>query len=197
LGGGACARALSLLTLDGPPAQPALLVGSGKIGVQPRLPEDIPPGARVRVLASPIRRAQQLMLAVEDDDGWITRIDATPLSTAVPTLGIAEPILLGHVLLNGEIVDAKCWFGAMNPGYGLTHKACAMLCALGGLPLAFCPAGQCGTGLEAMLFLNEQGKPHGRDILPFVAQKVAVQGALVRHQGFLQLRTALKAILPG
>lgn len=37
----------------------------------------------------------------------------------------------------GEIVDAKCFAGAMKPGDGKTHKACAILCIAGGIPPVF------------------------------------------------------------
>ncbi|QYK49058.1 MAG: hypothetical protein KF838_04215 [Phycisphaeraceae bacterium] len=34
----------------------------------------------------------------------------------------------------GEILDSKCYLGAMKPGDGKQHKACAMLCIRGGIP---------------------------------------------------------------
>jgi hypothetical protein len=37
----------------------------------------------------------------------------------------------------GEIIDPKCFAGAMKPGTGKTHKACAALCLRGGIPPAF------------------------------------------------------------
>jgi len=36
--------------------------------------------------------------------------------------------------LSGEIVDPKCFFGAMKPGYGKIHKSCAIRCLSGGIP---------------------------------------------------------------
>jgi hypothetical protein len=40
----------------------------------------------------------------------------------------------GRVTLRGEIIDPKCYIGAMKPGGGKTHKACAQLCLSGGIP---------------------------------------------------------------
>lgn len=97
----------------------------------------------------------------------------------------------GPIVLVGEILDAKCWFGAMRPGYGKTHKACAALCARGGLPLAFCDSGACGAGEVARLFLDSEGRAHGLDVLPFVADPVLVSGRLVEVGGVVQMRAKL------
>ena len=82
-------------------------------------------------------------------------------------------------MLAGEILDAKCWFGAMRPGYGKTHKACAALCARGGLPLAFCQLDVCGDGAEAPLLLDQYGRPFGREVLPHIADPVVLNGRLI------------------
>ncbi len=34
----------------------------------------------------------------------------------------------------GEIVDAKCYFGVMKPGFGKPHRSCAIRCISGGIP---------------------------------------------------------------
>lgn len=41
---------------------------------------------------------------------------------------------LGFTQLHGEIVDPKCFFGAMKPGEGKIHKSCAIRCLSGGIP---------------------------------------------------------------
>lgn len=97
-------------------------------------------------------------------------------------------------MLAGEILDAKCWFGAMRPGYGKTHKSCAALCARGGLPLAFCQVGDCANGAQALLFLNEHGQAFDRTILPLVADPVLVEGRLIAAGDVLQVRAPLRAI---
>jgi hypothetical protein len=141
----------------------------------------------VELEASAITHGDSIMLAVADvaayqrHDG---RSTAPPLDDA--DLGIASIV--------GEIVDAKCWFGAMNPGVGLTHKACAALCLRGGLPLAFCARGACGAGDEVRLFLDDAGKPHGRALAPFLADPVMAEGRMMRRNGILEFRVALNAI---
>lgn len=100
----------------------------------------------------------------------------------------------GPVMLIGEILDAKCWFGAMRPGYGRTHKACAALCARGGLPLAFCQLGACGDDVAAPLLLDENGHAFGREVLALVADPVLVRGRMVGAGDVLQMRAALSDI---
>ncbi len=36
-------------------------------------------------------------------------------------------------IITGEIIDPKCYFGAMNPGYGKPHLSCAVRCIAGGI----------------------------------------------------------------
>lgn len=43
----------------------------------------------------------------------------------------------GEQTLSGEIIDPKCYLGAMKPSSGRTHKACAILCIKGGIPPMF------------------------------------------------------------
>ena len=43
---------------------------------------------------------------------------------------------LGEVKLAGELVDSKCFFGVMKPGFGKVHRSCATRCIAGGIPVA-------------------------------------------------------------
>lgn len=172
--------------IDGAP-RTAFLATSGKTAV--RVPDDLA-GGLVRVRASLIARDANAMLAAAEDDRWIARAAGAP-----------PPALLdwpeqpgGEVMLSGEILDAKCWFGAMRPGFGRTHKACASLCVRGGLPLAFCAGAICSEGGKALLFLDAAGRPHGPAILPFVADPVVVRGRLVQVGDVTQLRVDPGAI---
>lgn len=176
---------LRTLDIDGTP-RTAFLATSGKTAV--RLPPGMS-GQVVHVRASLIARDRHAMLAVADGDDWIAATDATPegLSDWPESGGQA-------VMLTGEILDAKCWFGAMRPGFGRTHKACASLCARGGLPLAFCRSDICGEGGDAPLLLDAAGRPHGRAILPLVADPVVVRGRLVQVGDVIQLRCDIEAI---
>lgn len=162
-----------------------LLVAYGKVAL-PRLGG---PPSQITVQASEIRRGDQVMLAVQDAAGFsaLARSPAAPPPTRAEALGAAALI--------GEIVDAKCWFGAMNPGSGLTHKACAALCAMGGLPLAFCSGRACADGEnDLILLVDETGAPHSRAVMPFLADPILADGELVRRNGLREFRVALSAL---
>ncbi|MCZ4316410.1 hypothetical protein O4H66_23660 [Comamonadaceae bacterium G21597-S1] len=143
-------------------------------------------GQAIVATGSLIARGEHAMLAVAQLDA-ARGLDDTGLQAPAP---VDE----GEVLMAGEILDAKCWFGAMRPGFGKTHKACAALCARGGLPLAFCRSDACGAGLEAPLFVDATGSPHAPAILPWVADPVVVRGRLVRVGDVVQLRAGLQQI---
>ncbi len=143
--------------------------------------------SRAEVSGTLIRRGSHAMMAVTGVQAWPGDL----AEAAIPALALVDR---GPALLAGEILDAKCWFGAMRPGFGKTHKACASLCARGGLPLAFCEIAACGDTSQALLLLDESGRAHGPGILPLVADPVSVEGRLMAAGDVLQLRVPLSAI---
>ncbi|MBY0567744.1 MAG: hypothetical protein K2P70_10550 [Hyphomonadaceae bacterium] len=143
-------------------------------------------GNTADVTGTLITRGRNAMMAVEDV--------AAPDGFDGADLAAPAAVDRGPVMLAGEILDAKCWFGAMRPGYGKAHKACAALCARGGLPLAFCQIGACGDGTDAPLLLDENGVAFSRVILPLVADPVTIQGRLVAVGDVMQLRASLDSI---
>jgi hypothetical protein len=164
----------------------AFIGGSGKVSVRGRL------GARgdgwARVRGSLIARGRNAMIAAVDGDDWIADIES---ADGLPAESVED---LGEAHLIGEILDAKCWFGAMRPGDGPTHKSCAALCVAGGLPPAFCVGASCGDASMAPLLLDENGAAHGPGLLPLVADPVRAQGRLARVRDVVQFRVSLDAI---
>lgn len=170
-------------TADGA-IRPSLLVGYDKTA----LPRRGGGPASVELEASAITRGAQAMLAVKDRAAWMRLRHGAPAFAPPPEED------LGPVARLGEILDAKCWFGAMKPGYGLTHKACAAVCARGRLPLAFCAVGECQGEEEVCLFLDQDGRPHGPDIIPWLADPVFAAGRLHRRHGLLEFRVAREGL---
>lgn len=173
---------LHLLTEDlGYGLRPVFLVGPGKdrIHVRPALTFT---GAAVT--GTLIERGEHAMLAVEGiyPDPAPGRVRHGPEKD------------LGEAVMTGEILDAKCWFGAMRPGHGKTHKACAALCARGGLPLAFAETGRCANGKAALLFLDARGRAFGPEIIPLVADPVLIRGRIFEVAGLRQVRAALSDV---
>ena len=151
-----------LVQKPGGDRRPVFLVGPDKnrLSVDPALLL-----TAVAVHGTMIERGEHAMMAVGE-------IRPDPISEQIRPPAEQE---MGSVLLTGEILDAKCWFGAMRPGHGKTHKACAALCARGGLPLAFAELDRCADGEAGYLFLNEEGRAHGREIVPLVADPVIIR----------------------
>ncbi len=82
----------------------------------------------------------------------LRRGDVTILQLAAPLQPAAHPVPAlpglndtGPQTLSGEIVDGKCWAGAMNPGEGKAHRGCGSLCLLGNVPALFIRHGTGGA----------------------------------------------------
>ncbi len=84
--------------------------------------------------------------------------------------------------LRGEIVDSKCYLGAMKPGAGRVHRACAQICLEGGIPPVLVVRDASGKERHYVLTSQEGGPVH-REVLPFVAEPVSVAGSVVRRAG--------------
>lgn len=172
--------------LDGTP-RTALLSCLGKCGVAMRI--GALEGQAVRVRGSVIARGRHAMIAVpETEMDWIAPLGAP----ADPALAFPQAETLAQVDLAGEILDSKCWFGAMRPAHGKVHKACASLCIRGGIPPAFFARDAQGRG--ALMILTEGGAAHGEALLALVADPVRVRGALRRRGDLLLLDAPVAAI---
>ncbi len=76
--------------------------------------------------------------------------------------------------LQGEIIDPKCYFGAMKPGEGKVHKSCAIRCISGGIPPVF-KVNNFGNN-EYYILYGEDESPVNERILDFVAERVEITG---------------------
>lgn len=88
---------------------------------------------------------------------------------------IASATLLGNKEMEGEIVDPKCYFGVMKPGYGKIHRSCAALCISGGMPPVLVSANENGED-DYFLLTNLKGNPIHQDILPYIGQPSILKG---------------------
>lgn len=164
-----------------------LLVEAGKLGGRAGL-EDMD-GAMVRVSGSLLQRDGRRMIELAPGPGAVV---VTHSAQAAP----AEREAMGTVTLRGEIVDSKCFLGAMRPGDGKTHRACAQLCIAGGIPPMLVTRGAGGryefflltTSVGAPAGDTSAGAPAGDAVRPFVAEAVEVTGRLHRLDDLLVLR---------
>ena len=117
--------------------------------------------------------------------------DAPGVRDSVDLTG-AEP-----VTLVGEVVDAKCFLGAMKPGRGRGHKACATLCVEGGIPPMVYSLDAEGRP-RYHLVVDETGGPLSGErldrVLPLIAEPVRVSGVESRVGSWRVIRTTLGAV---
>lgn len=167
--------------LDGSP-QTVLLSCLGKCGVAAQI--GALEGKPVKIRGSLIQRGEHAMIAVAETTDWIE-----PLSTNIETtqLQFPEREFLTDVSLSGEILDTKCWFGAMRPSSGKVHKACAALCIRGGLPPAFFAKDKQGNHALMIMTVNEGSFSDNE--LAYVADPVSVAGKVYVRGNILQLDT--------
>ena len=89
----------------------------------------------------------------------------------------------GEVVLQGEIVDSKCYLGMMNPGHLKAHRACAINCIAGGIPPVLLLRNTKGE-VNYILLVGEEGQAINEEILPLVAEPVQVRGKLMSLGNF-------------
>jgi hypothetical protein len=180
----------------GDPPRTILLVEDGKFGALPRVEEFVhgkADGVAVRVTGTILDRDGRWMLELAEGEKGMRRLMAAE-EARLPPLGWPAAEVLGeNVTLKGEIIDPKCYLGAMKPGSRKTHKACAMLCISGGVPpmLVTRDASKKET---FYLLVTEEGGVANERVLDFVGDPVEVSGRLERHGDLLLLRIAADGV---
>lgn len=158
---------------DFPRGRVMLLSGGGKRGAD--VPESAGP---VELRGSVLRRGTIEMLVV---DGPGKPLDDTP------DLQAALRESLGRWRIAGEICDGKCYAGAMRPGSGIAHKACANLCLIGDIPAILVTVAPV-AGSHFLLLAGRDGGPLPPEIRDWVAIPVELQGDVERVGNVLVLR---------
>jgi len=101
--------------------------------------------------------------------------------------------LLGDTILSGEIVDPKCYLGAMNPGEGKPHRSCAIRCISGGIIPVLTWKDVSGRQYYAALS-GDKGKPINHEILFAVAEPVMVKGKLYKIDNWYWMEINISGI---
>jgi len=133
---------------------------------------------RVEIYGLLIKRGDIDMLEIAE--GGLKSLDA-------PAGPLSAPVPLGRWRVTGEICDGKCYTGAMRPGNGLAHKACAGICFVGGVPAVFVSTGPV-EGTSFMVLVDAGG---GRFLDAFrnlVALRIALEGEVERIDDLLVFR---------
>ncbi|MFG0294252.1 MAG: hypothetical protein ACF8MJ_14015 [Phycisphaerales bacterium JB050] len=166
-----------LLEIDGAgTTEVVLLVEMGKTGTDRARAFD---GRRVSVTGFELERDGRRIFELVPEDRAISAIEGEVVGGGFATTPVRS------VTLRGEIMDSKCFLGAMKPGEGQGHRACAILCIRGGIPPMLVTRDAAGTA-SYYLLVNEDGSGLAPDALDRIGEPVEITGEL-RHRGDLML----------
>ena len=143
-----------------------LLSGDGKRGAD--IASDVADGQSLAIEGVLLRRGTIAMLLV----------DKPPVAAGNAVL--PDSVALGRFRIVGEICDGKCYPGAMSPGGGLSHRACAILCMAGDVPMVFVAAAPI-VGQEFLVLAGPDGKALPLTLKHFVSIRVALEGEVERR----------------
>lgn len=152
-----------------------VIAGIGKLGAD-RYCKPLE-GQHVEVTGVKIVRNDCFMLGVAQTDIKVIPDAAPPIP---PLMSVSD------VAIIGEVLDAQCFMGVMNPGYGRTHRGCATLCIRGGQPVFFSigtkgsegAIGPQTCGGNGYLLANAAGGKINDEILDHVGLPVTIDAGL-------------------
>lgn len=148
-------------------------------------------GAHARLAAYQHQSVSLRGTLLHRDERWMLELAEEPdaIQTKPSLQPISRPVVhsLGTQTLRGEIVDSKCYLGAMKPGGGKTHKACAVLCLKGGIPPTFVTKDEQQRETYYLL-TSTDGTPLSTDCYPFVGDRIEVKGQVEQHGDLKLLR---------
>ncbi len=152
-----------------------VIAGIGKVHADPYCREF--EGQSVEVKGVKITRNDCFMLGVAEGD-------IKPIVKVLPRIPPLTQV--NDVSLLGEILDAQCYMGIMNPGYGRTHRGCATQCIRGGQPVFFSmgirgsdsSGGVQTCGGNGYLLANASGDKVNSEILNDIAVPVTIDAKL-------------------
>lgn len=176
---------------DGDPARAFMLAGVSKVGVLKRAREF--EDSMVRVEGIMVERGDMSMLQVVGARRGLQNADEyneySPADYHPPAAK-----KLGKWRLTGEICDGKCYAGAMRPGRGLAHKACANLCLFDGVPPVFVSESPV-DGSSFFMLADKNGKLLGKEISPLIALYITAEGDVERIDDLLIFRIDLDSVV--
>lgn len=169
--------------------QTAILTSMIKFGVSERI--NTLDGKLVELTGIMTQKEGRFLFSILDDKKAIRVLPENSVSF-IPN-DFSPVIFLGKQSLKGEIIDPKCYIGAMKPGGGKTHKACAVLCLKGGIPPMFIVKDHF-LKETFYLLLAEDGSPILESIIPFVGDLVQTEGVVEKWGDMLVYKIRAKTI---
>ena len=161
-----------------------VLLGFGKSSANPYLEELILSdkkleGSVLNIEGNLIYYNGKTLLQITSDE----KVTLTKLEGKAP-----QTSKLGEVSLEGEIIDPKCYFGVMKPGFGKIHRSCAIRCISGGIPPVFVSRDQENNPLYDFL-TDMNGAPLHKEYMALVGKPSNLTGDLekLEHCQLLQI----------
>lgn len=178
-----------MLVPDADPERPLLIVSMGKQGAHDRLRAF--DRSAVQIRGWELNRDGRRIIELAEDDEAILRMDEQRIQRV---RDYAPNASTESVTLEGEIVDGKCYLGAMKPGDGLGHRSCAVLCLRGKLPPMLATVDDDGESVYHLLVIDNSTLLR-ENALSLVAQRVQVVGQLTHpYAGLSMLTTTEQSI---
>ena len=109
------------------------------------------------------------------------------LNKAPKMYDIRKKTQIGEATLNGEIIDPKCYFGAMKPGFGKPHRDCAIRCISGGIPPVFALKNPSGE-MNYLFVTGQRGEAINQQLLKFVGIPMQLSGVIEKIDEWYLLR---------
>lgn len=163
-----------------------VLLGFGKKGANPYLDqlrneEAILTGKHISIEGNLIYYNGKTLLQITDEDKVTWADTNSKDSSPLPEAMIQEKEF------KGEIIDPKCYFGVMKPGYGKIHRSCAVLCISGGIPPVLVTT-DANNNSKYYLLTDKKGNQLHKQILAYVGKPSLVKGDVYKLGDWLQLR---------
>ncbi len=95
--------------------------------------------------------------------------------------------IISEMTLKGEIIDPKCYFGVMKPGFGKIHRSCAVRCISGGIPPVLATSDN-NTITQYYLLTDQNGKPLHKEILSFIGKPSKIKGTVEKLEDWYLLK---------
>jgi hypothetical protein len=121
------------------------------------------------------------LLQIDANDKPLLQVNNSP--DLLPPHAMKE---LGTVKLQGEIVDPKCYFGVMKPGYGKPHRDCAIRCVEGGMSPVF-RVGNKKQEMNYYLLLDGNGQKMNEQLINYIGEPVSLEARAVQYDDWVIL----------
>ena len=173
------------------PNEPALLVVEmGKRGAHERLTPYF--NQQVQLQGYELNRDARRMIELDTHEDAITLASNQSTDQTIQWTTFTPTNTITTI---GEIVDGKCYLGAMKPADGIGHRACAVLCIRGGLPPMFVTIDDNGNRSYALLLIDGS-TTLDEHALKLVGQPCIITGQYSQFHGINIFHTTKSAIHP-